>query len=109
MVFYIIRVAVFTRSNDREGNMNTLSVALIVSALGLVVVASPAEAAKKKPRHQAGDAANAMQPGGTTGTFQGGVLTGPLYNGQDYLGDDPDPNIRAYLLRDLSGRYGGGR
>ena len=41
--------------------------------------------------------------------FQGGVLAGPLYNGQDYLGDDPDPNIRAYLLRDLSGRYGGGR
>ena len=48
-------------------------------------------------------------PGGTTATFQGGVMRGPLYNGQDYLGDDPDPNIRAYLLRDLTGRYGGGR
>jgi hypothetical protein len=41
--------------------------------------------------------------------YQGGVLRGPLYNGQDYLGNDPDPNIRSYLLRDLSGRYGGGR
>ena len=89
--------------------MKTLSVALIVSAIGLAVAASPAEAAKKKYRHHAGAAANAMVPGGTTGAFQGGVLTGPLYNGQDYLGDDPDPNIRAYLLRDLSGRYGGGR
>ena len=95
--------------------MKTLSLAslaswaLIVSAIGLAVAASPAEAAKKKDRHHSGAAANAMQPGGTTGTYQGGVLTGPLYNGQDYLGDDPDPNIRAYLLRDLSGRYGGGR
>ncbi len=30
----------------------------------------------------------------------------PLYNGQDYIGDDPDPNIRSYLIRDMS-RYGG--
>jgi hypothetical protein len=87
--------------------MKTLSVALIVSAIGLAMAASPAEAAKKKPRPQAG-AANAMMPGGTTAPFQGGVLAGPLYNGQDYLGDDPDPNIRAYLLRDMS-RYGGQR
>ncbi len=43
-----------------------------------------------------------MVPGGTTATYQGGVMAGPLYNGQDYLGDDPDPNIRSYLLRDLS-------
>ena len=42
-------------------------------------------------------------------SYQGGVMRGPLYNGPDYLGTDPDPNIRAYLLRDLSGRYGGGR
>lgn len=96
--------------------MKTLSLAswafwaLIVSAIGLAVAASPAEAAKKKHRHyHSGVAANAMEPGGTTATFQGGVMRGPLYNGQDYLGDDPDPNIRAYLLRDLSGRYGGGR
>jgi hypothetical protein len=25
-----------------------------------------------------------------------------------YLGDDPDPNIRFQLLRDLDARYGGG-
>jgi hypothetical protein len=90
--------------------MKTLSVALIVSAVGLAFVASPAEAAKKKYRqYHSGAAANAMAPGGTTAEYQGGVMRGPLYNGQDYLGDDPDPNIRAYLLRDLSGRYGGGR
>lgn len=89
--------------------MKTLLVALILPAIGLALVASPAEAAKKKHRHHSGVTANAMAPGGTTATFQSGVLTGPLYNGQDYLGDDPDPSIRAYLLRDLSGRYGGGR
>jgi hypothetical protein len=90
--------------------MKTLSVTLIVSVIGLAVAAVPAEAAKKKYRHyHSGYAANAMTPGGTTATFQGGVMRGPLYNGQDYLGDDPDPSIRAYLLRDLSGRYGGGR
>jgi hypothetical protein len=86
--------------------MKTLSVALIVSAIGLAVVASPAEAAKKKYRHHSGVAANAMAPGGTTASFQGGVMRGPLYNGQDYLGDDPDPNVRAFLLKNLSGRYG---
>ena len=37
---------------------------------------------------------------------QGGVMAGPLYNGQDYLGDDPDPNIRAYLLKDQTRYYG---
>jgi hypothetical protein len=38
--------------------------------------------------------------------YQGGVMAGPLYNGQDYLGNDPDPNIRAYLMKDMT-RYGG--
>ena len=42
----------------------------------------------------------------TGGGFQAGVMTGPLYNGQDYIGDDPDPNIRSYLIRDMT-RYGG--
>jgi hypothetical protein len=82
------------------------------AAIGLAfALASPAEAAAKKrhPPKQSGANANAMTPGRMSGEFQGGVLKGPLYNGQDYLGDDPDPNIRAYLLRDLTGRYGGGR
>jgi hypothetical protein len=88
--------------------MKKFTVAFMISAIGLAVVASPAEAAKKKHRHyHSGVAANAMAPGGTTANFQGGVLAGPLYNGQDYLGDDPDPNVRAYLLRDLGSRYGG--
>jgi hypothetical protein len=90
--------------------MKSLPISLALSAIGLaLILAAPAEAAKKRSHYQSGVAAHGMAPGGSTGRFQGGVLAGPLYNGQDYLGDDPDPNIRSYLLRDLSGRYGGGR
>ena len=87
-----------------------------ISAVGLALcLAAPAEAAqatknkaaKKKPapvahsmKHRHAAAAN---PGFR---FQGGVPAGPLYNGQDYIGDDPDPHIRSYLIRDMS-RYGG--
>ena len=87
--------------------MKNLSVTLTVCTIGLaVVMASPAEAAKKKFRHHSGYSAHAMGPGGTGSRLQGGVLAGPLYNGQDYLGDDPDPNIRAYLLKDQTRYYG---
>ena len=90
--------------------MKHVSLAL-TAAIGLAfALASPAEAAKKKKRHlHSGYAAHAMSPGGSTAEFQGGVMKGPLYNGQDYLGDDPDPNIRSYILRDLNSRYGGQR
>ena len=74
-------------------------------------LASPVEAAKdknKKPvaahstkhRHSAVAARQ-----GYWG--QNVVRPGPFYNGQDYLGDDPDPNIRSQIMRDLGGRYGG--
>ncbi len=32
---------------------------------------------------------------------------GPVYNANDYLGDDPDPFIRLQLQRDLGAHYGG--
>jgi hypothetical protein len=75
----------------------------LVLAFGLAPSAAAAATHKRAPaahtvRHQAVRAESGSQ-------FQGGVLKGPLYNGQDYLGDDPDPNIRAYLIRDRS-RYG---
>jgi hypothetical protein len=83
--------------------MKTLPVTLIISAVGLAfVVASPAEAAKKHRRHHAGYSAHAMAPGAPV---QRG---GAIYNGQDYLGTDPDPNIQSYIRRDLGARYGGG-
>ena len=90
--------------------MKTLSI--VVSAIGLTfVLASPAEAAKAGKQKKSATSAHVVKHRQTAavvpapgGAYQGGVMRGPLYNGQDYLGDDPEPNIRAYLLRDLSGR-----
>jgi hypothetical protein len=92
--------------------MKTLSIA--VSAIGLaLVLASPAEAAKTGKHKKSAATAHTVKyrrtaevvPAPGAG-YQGGVMRGPLYNGQDYLGDDPDPNVRAFLLKNLSGRYG---
>ena len=89
------------------------------AAAGLALcLAAPAEAAKeskivKSKKHtasapvHAGKHRRAAAAGAPLAfRFQGGVPAGPLYNGQDYLGDDPDPNIRSFLIRDKS-RYGG--
>jgi hypothetical protein len=88
---------------------------LVVSTIGLALcLAAPAQAAKasKHNKHAAAataytmkhrHSAVAVRPGSR---YQGGVLSGPLYNGQDYIGNDPDPNIRSYLIRDMT-RYGG--
>ena len=93
--------------------MKHLSMTLAISAIGLaVVLASPAEAAKKSTKHKRSTAyavqhrqtANALPQTGAG--YQGGVLKGPLYNGPDYIGDDPDPNIRARLMKDMT-RYQG--
>lgn len=81
---------------------------LFCSAAGLVLcLASPVEAAKKHRKSTAADHSTLHRQGAVPGSvFQGGVLAGPLYNGQDYIGNDPDPNIRSYLIRDQT-RYGG--
>jgi hypothetical protein len=96
---------------DCEEKMKNLTVTLMVSALGLAfVLASPAEAAKTSKHKKPAATQPAKQNHATVATrsgFQGGVLAGPLYNGQDYLGTDPDPNIRAFMLKDLGSRYGG--
>jgi hypothetical protein len=91
--------------------------AALAAGVHALCLTAPAEAAKetrtaKAKKHAASASAHAGKhrraavaaaPGYR---FQGGVPAGPLYNGQDYLGDDPDPNIRSQILRDM-GRYGG--
>src|SRR5947208_2052707 len=89
--------------------------AVMTLALCLTVPAEAATSKKKKPAVGATAQAttyptksrrvtSVAQPGFQ---YRGGVPAGPLYNGQDYLGNDPDPNIRSQILRDLGGRYGG--
>jgi hypothetical protein len=98
--------------------MRTTKILLAAAALAVgltAVVASSADAApaRKKKQHYGKPAHASMKVrhrapaarAGYWGTDQ--VRAGPLYNGPDYLGDDPDPNIRAHLLKDLTGRYGG--
>jgi hypothetical protein len=89
--------------------MKTLSVALIVSAVGLALAAVPAEAAKKGKKKSPSASHSQLQRHTASGAVayrSGGVRSGPLYNGQDYIGDDPDPNIRSYLIKDMT-RYQG--
>ena len=89
--------------------MKTLSIALIVSAVGLALTAAPAEAAKKGKKKSVQASQSQLQRQASSGMVvyrSGGVRSGPLYNGQDYIGDDPDPSIRAYLIKDMT-RYQG--
>jgi hypothetical protein len=78
---------------------------VLALAVGLVPAAAAAKSATHKRAHAAHPARHQAVRTDPGSQFQGGVLKGPLYNGQDYLGDDPDPNIRTFLLRD-KGRYG---
>ena len=83
---------------------------LVAAAAGLALcLAAPAEAAKegKKKPAQAAHSTKHRQAAVAGERDQLGVPAGPLYNGQDYLGTDPDPNIRSQILRDMGGRYGG--
>jgi hypothetical protein len=72
--------------------------AIVVGAFAL---ASPAEAAKKHKNKKAASASTSTERG--TNLFP----AGPLYFSGTYLGDDPDPNIRFQIWRDITGRFGG--
>jgi len=88
--------------------MASLAVKLMVSAIGLafVLAAAPADAAKARKHKKHGTAhADVRVQTGYWGTNL--VPAGPIYNGNDYLGDDPDPNIRFQIKRDLGVHYGG--
>jgi len=86
--------------------MSSLPLKALAAVLAVAfVVVSPAEAAKKS-KHKNVAGSSTMQ---TDSRHRGTNLVpaGPLYFSGTYLGDDPDPNIRFQLLRDISGRLGG--
>jgi hypothetical protein len=70
------------------------------------VLASPADAAKKSKHKKVASASTTAR---TDTQHRGTNLfpAGPLYFSGVYLGDDPDPNIRFQIWRDISGRFGG--
>jgi hypothetical protein len=88
--------------------MATLAVKLMVSTIGLafVLAAAPADAAKARKHKKLASAHAAVRV--QTGYWGTNLFpAGPIYNGNDYLGDDPDPNIRFQINRDLGAHYGG--
>lgn len=71
-------------------------------ALALAHTSANAAHAAKKPRPAASHTAQSVPCRGAN-LFR----CGPVYNGNDYLGDDPDPFIRLMIQRDLGAKYGG--
>jgi len=88
--------------------MTTHSIKLLLSAVALaVLLATPADAAKRKHRKHVKPAVPHVTV--QVSRYRGANLfpAGPVRFGNDYIGDDPDPFIRLQLLRDLAARYGG--
>jgi hypothetical protein len=88
--------------------LRTMKLLIMTLAAGIVLTlpasAEPSKPEKVKKRINA--TAAAQMKVGYHGLDK--FPAGPLYNGRDYLGDDPDPFIRFQINRDLSARYGGG-
>ena len=85
--------------------LTTRSAAVVLAAVLAIAFASSRDAAeaRKHKKRVAAPAAAAKTH------YRGHNLfpAGPVYNGRDYLGDDPDPFIRSQIYRDLGARYGG--
>jgi hypothetical protein len=82
-------------------------VKLLVGLLGLaVILATSAEAATKTKRPKPSAPQASL---GSSVPCRGANLfhCGPITNGNDYLGNDPDPFIRLMIQRDLGAKYGG--
>ena len=89
--------------------MASRQVKLIITGIGLsfVLAVAPADAA---PAHKHKKHAKiAPTTAAANSKYRGTDLfpAGPVYNANDYLGDDPDPNIRFQIMRDLGVHYGG--
>jgi hypothetical protein len=82
---------------------------LIATFVGLFALATSAnaESAEKVRKHKKVATTSKTEKAGQYHRGTNLVPAGPLYFGGVYLGDDPDPNIRFQLMRDISGRFGG--
>jgi len=83
------------------------SITLLVFALSVAVTLASSADAKKLEKSK--PIAPQTIIGGSSARCRGAALfhCGPIYNGRDYLGDDPDPFIRLMIQRDLGAKYGG--
>ena len=86
--------------------MPSRPVKFLICAVSLAVMAVSSAAAAKKITKPAAPLTTTGSSVPCRGANQ--FHCGPLYNGNDYLGTDPDPFIRLMIQRDLGARYGGG-
>jgi hypothetical protein len=87
--------------------MSSLPLKILAAGLSVAfVIAAPADAANSR-KHKKVAATTRLVRNDPLHRGTNLVPAGPLYFGDVYLGDDPDPNIRFQLLRDISGRLGG--
>ncbi len=85
--------------------MASRSFKLLLAVLAVAVaLASSADAGPKTRKHGPSQAA-----AGSSLACRGAsnFRCGPVYNGKDYLGDDPDSFVRLMIQRDLGVKYGG--
>ena len=88
--------------------LKLLIAAIFLSVILSVMQASSADASNKAKHRHAG-MPRTVVAGSTVQYCRGANLfhCGPIYNANDYLGDDPDPFIRLMIQRDLGIKYGG--
>ena len=77
----------------------------IAASFAFALPASAEPATPAKPKKLVAAAATARANAVYRG--QAKFRAGPLYYGQYYLGDDPDPFIRSQIQRDLGSRFPG--
>ena len=84
--------------------LSRVALALAAGLAMIIAVSAQAEGARKHNKHKKRVAHSAP----VADHYRGRNLfpAGPVYNGQDYLGDDPDLFIRLQIMRD-GARYGG--
>ena len=90
--------------------MPSLMLKFMACVIGLAIVlaaAVPADAAKARKHKKV---VRVQTSAHVQGKYWGTNLfpAGPIYHGNEYLGDDPDPFIRMMILRDLGAHYGDG-
>ena len=78
----------------------------LAAGLAVAIAAVPAEAAKSRKHKKVVAVHRATAHVAVREYGQDRFRGGPVYNGTDYLGQDPDPFIRLQLQRDMP-LYGG--
>ena len=73
--------------------------------IGLTAVATSTASASGRAAKHPGQLTASTVSSRCEGSYK--FRCGPIYNAYDYLGDDPDPFIRAMIQRDLGAKYGG--